>query len=66
MPSRSLRLNYLFSEEIKQVKVVDIADKFREIIGDSFQDAFRRKVKKLISDRLEITTYSNCNHHYLR
>jgi len=30
MPKRSLRLSYLFSEELKQAKIVE----FGEIIGD--------------------------------
>jgi len=36
-------LREIISAEIEKARIVDIADKFRETIGDSFQDAFRRK-----------------------
>jgi len=34
IPNRLLRLSYLFSAEIKQAKIVDFVDRFREIICD--------------------------------
>jgi len=39
MPRCLLRLGFLFSAKIKQAKIVDIADKFREVIGDLLEQA---------------------------
>jgi hypothetical protein len=54
---RQLKLSV--SSRIVQLKMVCFIVEFRQVIGDRFQDASRRRENHLFSDRLKITTHSN-------